>query len=87
MLPYLGTLSHLIEDHDHKTCEISQTHLHEIELDCDILDYQFAPSIQISCENNDYAIFSFQHKKTSFFYLGYSYSIDTIETLRGPPPV
>ena len=52
MLPYFGGLSHLLEDHDHKTCDISQTHLHEIELDCDILDYQFASSIQISYENN-----------------------------------
>ena len=87
MLPYFGGLSHLLEDHDHKTCDISQTHLHEIELDCDILDYQFASSIQISYENNDNVIFSFQHKKTSFFYIGYSYSIDTLDTLRGPPSV
>ena len=87
MLPYLGNLSHLFEDHDHKTCEISETHLHEIELDCDILDYQFASRIEISFENNDNAIFSFQHKKTSFFYLGYSYSIDIVDSLRGPPSV
>ena len=26
MLPYLGSFSHLFEDHDHKTCEISETH-------------------------------------------------------------
>ena len=87
MLPYWGTLSHLFEDHDHKTCEISQTHIHEIEIDCDILDYQFPSSIEISYKNKDNAIFRFQSKKTSFFYLGYSYSIDTVDKLRGPPSV
>ncbi len=47
MLPYWGSFSHIFEGHDHKTCEISETHLHEIELECDILDYHFSPSIEI----------------------------------------
>lgn len=46
-LPYIGSFSHLFEDHDHKTCEIVETHLHGIELDCDVLEYQYAPSIEI----------------------------------------
>ena len=87
MLPYLGNLSHLFEDHDHKTCDISQTHLHNIELDCDILEYQFASSTEISDENNGNIILSFNQRKTSFFYLGYSYSINTVDKLRGPPSV
>ena len=47
MLPYLGSFSHLFQDHEHKTCEIYETHLHELDLDCDILEYQFAPNVQI----------------------------------------
>ena len=87
MLPYLGNLSHLFEDHNHKTCDISQTHLHDIELDCDILEYQFASSTEISNENNGNIILSFNQRKTSFFYLDYSYSINTVDSLRGPPSV
>ena len=87
MLPYLGSFSHLFEDHEHKTCEISQTHLHELELDCDILDYQFAPSIEISSETNGAFVFTSQQNKLPFFNLGDSFSIDTYDTLRGPPAV
>ncbi len=87
MLPYLGNLSHLFEDHVHETCDISQTHLHEIELNCDILEYQFASSTEILNENNCNIILSFNQSETSFFYLGYSYSINTIDTHRGPPSV
>ena len=70
MLPYLGSFSHLFEDHDHKTCEISETHFHELELDCDILDYQFAPSLEIS--SYKYGIFGLfiSPKETSFFQSG-----------------
>ena len=87
MLPYFGSLSHLFEDHDHKTCEISQTHLHELELDCDILDYQFAPSIEISSETKGAFVFTSQQNKLPFFNLVDSFSIDTHDTLRGPPKV
>jgi len=87
MLPYLGSLSHLFEDHDHKTCEISQTHIHELELDCDILDYQFASSIEISSETNGAFVFTSQQNKLPFFNLGDSFSIDTHDSLRGPPKV
>ncbi len=87
MLPYWGALFHLFEDHVHKTCDISQTHFHEIELDCDILKYQFASATNISIENKCNIIPSLNQSKTSFFYLGYSYSINTIDTLRGPPSV
>lgn len=85
MLPHLGALSHLYEDHDHKTCEKSQTHLHEIKLNCDILDYQFASSIQIPNQSNGNIISSFHQKKTFFFHLGYSFPIDLLDTVRGPP--
>jgi hypothetical protein len=87
MLPYWCSFSHLFEGHDHKTCDISETHFHGIELDCDILEYQFASSTEISNENNCNIILSFNQIKTSFFYLGFSYSIINIDTLRGPPLV
>ena len=61
-----GVFSHLFEDHEHKTCEIYQTHLHELELDCDILDYQFAPSVQISTNINCSIVYASQQKKLIF---------------------
>lgn len=85
MLPYLGSIFHLFEDHDHQTCEISETHLHELELDCDILDYQFAPSIKFTPEGLSILVQTSKQKKFTSYYLGYSFSIDTIDTLRGPP--
>ena len=87
MLPYLGSFSHLYEDHDHKTCEISETHFHELELDCDILDYQFASSIEISSYKYGVFVYSFHLKKLPFFNQGDSFSIDIHYTLRGPPRV
>jgi hypothetical protein len=47
MLPYLGSIFHLFEDHDHQTCEISETHLHELELDCDILGLSICTQYRI----------------------------------------
>ena len=85
MLPYLGSIFHLFEDHDHKTCEISETHLHELEFDCYILDYQFAPSIEFTPEGLSILVQTSKQKKFTSYYLGYSFSIDTIDTLRGPP--
>ena len=87
MLPYLGSFLHLFQGHDHKTCEISETHLHQIDVDCEILDYHFPTVIEISNEILTSLDLSPQQKKTSFFYLGYSFSIDTIDLLRGPPSV
>ena len=87
MLPYLGSLSHLFEDHEHKTCEIYETHLHELDLDCDILEYQFAPSVQISTHIYRSIVYTSQQKKIIFFNEGDSFSIDIHDTLRGPPKV
>lgn len=87
MLPYLGSFSHLFDDHEHKTCEISETHFHELDLDCDILDYQFAPSVEITFETNFAFDYASQQKKFSFFNEGDSFSIDIHDTLRGPPKV
>ena len=87
VLPYLGSLSHLFEDHDHKTCEISKIHLHELDLDCDILEYQFAPSLEISFETDFAFIYASQQKKFPFFNEGDSFSIDIHHPLRGPPKV
>jgi len=87
MLPYLGSFSHLFDDHEHKTCEISETHFHELDLDCHILDYQFAPSVEITFETNFAFVYASQQKKFSFFNEGDSFSIDIHDTLRGPPKV
>ena len=87
LLPYIGSFSHLFEDHDHKTCEILETHLHEIELECDILDYQLAPSIEIfGVVAKLIAVVPYQ-KKCSYYCLGDSFPIDTYDSLRGPPAV
>lgn len=87
MLPYWGSFFHLFEDHNHKTCEISETHLHEIDLDCNVLDYHFAPSVEIFQQFESLLILLAQQKKIKAYYLGYSFSIDTLELLRGPPNV
>jgi len=87
VFPYLGSFSHLFEDHEHKTCEISETHLHELDLDCDILDYQFAPSVQISTHIYCSIVYASKQKKLTFFNEGDSFSIDIHDTLRGPPKV
>ncbi|MEK9609093.1 MAG: hypothetical protein VW058_05420 [Flavobacteriaceae bacterium] len=87
MLPYWGSFSHIFEGHDHKTCEILETHLHEIELECDILDYQLAPSIEIfGAVAKLIAVVPYQ-KKCSYYCLGDSFPIDTYDSLRGPPVV
>ena len=85
MLPHLGSFSHLFEDHDHKTCEISEIHLHELDFDCDILDYQFAPSLEILFETDFNFVYASEYKKFPFFNEGDSFSIDLHYTLRGPP--
>ena len=87
MFPYLGSFSHLFDDHDHKTCEISETHFHELELDCDILDYQFAPSLEIASYKYGVFVYSFRQKKLPFFSQGDYFSIDIHDKLRGPPGV
>ena len=87
MLPYLGSLSHLFKEHDHKTCEISEIHLHELDLDCHILDYQFSPSFEISFVTDFIVVYSSEQKKFPFFNEGDFYSIDSHDSLRGPPKI
>ena len=87
MLPYLGSFSHLFEEHDHSTCEISEIHLHALDLDCHIIDYQFAPSLEISSVADLMVVNSSKQKKFSFFDEGDFYSVDLNYTLRGPPRI
>ena len=86
MFPYFGALTHVFEDHDHETCEITQTHLHELELDCDIFDYQF-PSSTFNFNN----IWNFtpisNQRKFSFFYLKNTLSVSDFKMHRGPPMI
>ena len=85
MFPYVGSFLHMFEDHLHETCEISETHFHGVELDCDILDYNFATSIQLSHEIDYLTFVSYPKEKISSFYSGNSFLIDTVDNLRGPP--
>ncbi len=85
MLPYWGSFYHLFEDHNHTSCEISETHLHEIVLDCNVLDYHFAPSIEISYPFESLVVPLAHQKKITAYYLRYSFSVDPLELLRGPP--
>ena len=87
MLPYLGSFSHLFEEHDHSTCEIYEIHLHALDLDCNIIDYQFAPSLEISSVADLMVVNSSKQKKFSFFDEGDFYSVDLNYTLRGPPRI
>ncbi len=59
LLPYGGSLLHLFEDHEHKTCDISIVHIHEIDFDCDIFNYYFTPKIEVSNSifNNDLIVY------------------------------
>ena len=86
MLPYWGSFSHIFEGHDHKTCDISETHVHEIDLDCDILDYHFSPRTNFSQDFGSVVVLKISKKKSTSYDLGYCFLIDTLSTLRGPPP-
>ena len=46
LLPYGGSFLHLFEDHEHKTCDISIVHFHQIDFDCDVFDYYFTPKLR-----------------------------------------
>ena len=87
MLPYLGSFSHLFEKHNHSTCEISEIHLHELDLDCHILDYQIVSSLEISSVADLMVFNPSKQKKFSFFDEGDFYSVDLNYTLRGPPRI
>ena len=84
MFPYFGSLIHVFEDHDHKTCEISKIHLHELEFDCDILDYQFPQSTFVFKDISSITQISNQ-RKFSFFYSRNTLSISDYKMHRGPP--
>ena len=87
MLPYLGSFSHLFEDHKHKTCSDFTTHIHTIDFDCDILEYHFTPQVNLSSNvfraltpNNPKHIFS-------HLYLSFLSKKRAKQLVRGPPQV
>tara|TARA_B100001057_G_scaffold495555_1_gene594857 strand:+ start:8524 stop:8841 length:318 start_codon:yes stop_codon:yes gene_type:complete len=85
LLPYGGSLFHLFEDHEHKTCDISIVHLHEIDFDCDVFDYYFTPKIEgsYSITYHNFTIFNklnFSLSSRLFFE-----SLINPYLLRGPP--
>ena len=48
LLPYGGALIHILEGQEHKPCDISAVHFHQVAIDCDIFDYNFVPKIEFS---------------------------------------
>ena len=85
LLPYGGSLLHLFEDHEHKTCDISIVHFHEIDFDCDVFEYYFTPKIEVS---NFFPFFNLIIRNEQKFSLDSQRFLESpINTcqLRGPP--
>ncbi len=85
LLPYGGSFLHLFEDHDHKTCDISTVHFHEIDFDCDVFDYYFTPKIEVSNSIPYYNITIFIKLKFSLSSRLNFESLINPFLLRGPP--
>ena len=85
LLPYLGSFLHLFEDHDHKTCDISIVHFHEIDFDCDVFDYYFTPKIEVSNSILYYNFTIFNKLKFSLSSRLNFESLINPYLLRGPP--
>ena len=87
ILPYLGSFSHLFEDHKHKTCSDSTTHIHAIDFDCDILDYHFTPQVNFS--STAFSSLALDNPMHAFSYLYFRVISQKREKqlLRGPPQV
>ena len=87
MLPYLGSFSHLFEDHKHKTCSDFTTHIHAIDFDCDILEYNFTPQLNLSLTG--FRAFTPYNPKHVFSHLYLRFPSKKIlrNSLRGPPQV
>ena len=85
LLPYGGSFLHLFEDHDHKTCDISIVHFHEIDFDCDVFDYYFTPKIEVSNSIPYYNFTIFNKLKFSLSSRLNFESLINPYLLRGPP--
>lgn len=85
LLPYGGALIHILEGHEHKTCDITSVHFHQLDIDCDIFDYNFVPKIEFSNHVSDINPLGFNKpKKSKSSGLYFPYSINPY-LLRGPP--
>jgi len=85
LLPYGGSFLHLFEDHEHKTCDISIAHIHEIDFDCDIFDYYSTPKIEVSNSILYQNFIIFNHVKFSLSSKLFFESPIIPYLLRGPP--
>ena len=85
LFPYGGSFLHLFEDHDHKTCDISIVHFHEIDFDCDVFDYYFTPKIEVSNSIPYYNFTIFNKLKFSLSSRLNFESLINPYLLRGPP--
>ena len=85
LLPYGGSLLHLFEDHEHKTCDISIVHLHEIDFDCDVFDYYFTPKIEVSNFFPYLNLTIHNNLKFSLDFQRFFESLINLYQLRGPP--
>ena len=87
MLPYLGSFSHLFEDHKHETCSDFTTHIHVIDIDCDILEYNFTPQLNLS-STGFRALIPYNPKHFfSHLYIRFPSKKRVVNLLRGPPQV
>ena len=85
LLPYGGSFLHLFEDHEHKTCDISTVHFHEIDFDCDVFKYFFTPKIEVSNSIRYQHSIIFDNLKFSLSSKLFFESPINSYLLRGPP--
>ena len=83
--PYVGSLLHLLENHHHETCNISEVHLHQIDIDCDIYNYYFTPNIDKSNHILIENLVLFNERKISINFEQYTSSFTKSNLLRAPP--
>ena len=85
LLPYGGALIHILEGHEHKTCDITSVHFHQLDIDCDIFDYNFVPKIEFSNHVSYFDSLILNKSKNSISSgLHFILSINPY-LLRGPP--
>jgi len=86
LLPSAVKFAHVLEDHKHEVCiDYSNTHLHEIDLDCEFYKFKINPNVYLLNNNFDLSNIPhfFKSKISSYNFL--TYYQQKSEYLRGPP--
>lgn len=87
LFPIASEATHIFSDHDHPVCNEVKTHIHALEQDCSICDFQFTafnftPLDQITSYETKYYLQPVSHYRQLITQdKSYSY------LLRGPPHV